>query len=127
MKLIKDIIENELKIKDFYLLRKFYVRGFDKFFKSYTWAIAFLILNGQMEADNKGIHKRNRLYKNLLLKRNVNDKEIKKLNKLINEDFRIINKAITQIEKINENLSNSYGSFYRHGIIAVDMDEFPLD
>lgn len=42
-------------------------------------------------------------------------------------DLKIINLAVSSIEKINENITGAYGSFYRPGLVAVDMDEYPME
>jgi len=122
--LLSSIIEKQLEIKDFYLLRKFYSRAFYKFYQAYAISIAFLTIQDKLEINNIELNKRMRLYKKLIIKKEVTDKDLKKFNYLTNKDFKIINYAMQELEKIESNI-NAYGSYYRPGRVAVDTDEFP--
>lgn len=122
MKLIKNIIEKRLEKKNFYELRRLYIRAFWEHLQIYTLAICFL----KIPINKKEIRKRNNLYKKILLKRSVNNSDIIQITKIMNLDFVIINKAIDEIEKIKSE-SVSYGSYYIPGRVAIDVDDFPID
>lgn len=122
MRLFKDIMEKRLDKKNFYELRRFYLRAFWEHLQ--IFAIAVSVLNIQI--TKKEIRRRNKLYKNILLKGTTTEQDIRRINKIMNKDFKTISDSINYIQKLNE-VSVSYGSFYQPGRVAVDMDEFPID
>lgn len=123
MELFKEIIEKKLEKKSFCELRRLYVRAFWDHLQVYTLAVVIL----GIEVSKKDIRRRNNVYKKMLIKGSVNQSDIRKMSKIINADFRIINNSVELITKINESTFASYGSFYQPGRVAVDMDEYPID
>jgi len=123
MKLFKQIIEKELEIFEFYELRKHYARAIWKSYQAFCIAVAVL----GVEMNKKDIRIRNRMYHKLILKGNVNEREFEKLKKFMSNDFEMIKKSVEKIDNFNENMSFAFGQYHHPGIVAIDIDEFPIE
>lgn len=126
MEFILSIIEKELEQKNFFLIRKYYLRSFWKFLQIYNLSIAILESYEGIEFNYKEINLRNYFYKDLLLN-GIDSQKFRKMVNYMQKDFDLINKTITLLNGIKDTQTNYEGSYYRKGVIGVDMDEFPLD
>jgi hypothetical protein len=121
MRLLRHMIEKKIESSQYYQLKKFYGKYYWQFYQAFCLSCAVL----HIKLEKRDIKIRNKLYRKILLKKGLSNKQEEKMNNLMNLDMETITKALDYIQKINETSSTFIATYDKDkfiGILAQELD-----
>jgi len=120
VKIFEQIITKKINLSEEGLLNKSYLKSAWDFYIAYGIAVAFLGLKDKLS------RKKNRLFRIFIENPSLNNKIYNKFNKLMSEDYNIINLALNQIHKIVEETGSfGFDELNEPDVIGILDYEFP--
>lgn len=97
------------------------------FYSALTMAMVYLEDSQAFKIDERKLYLRFLLYSELnVMPLQINSKRYVILNRLIHEDIRYINRAITLMKKDKEELEGHLGTLRKRGTVGVAVYEYTL-
>lgn len=119
MRLIKQMIEKKLESYQNYSIKKNIIRSIWQFYQSIALANAFLEFNDAPIFTNQQIKIRNKLYQKIILKRNLNTKEVIKMDNFITMDIEILNNCFEIFDKFKSEARYDVPDFNKDSFVAI--------
>lgn len=121
--LLRQMIESVMEKYQNYSIKKNYIRAFWEFYSAFNLSYSVLKFYNQIEIKKRDIRIRNKLFKKILEKGKLDEKDFQKVNKHINKDREVITNAIDFLDKLGERNENIVLETDREDYIAVLASE----
>lgn len=119
MRLLKMMIEKKLENFQNYSIKKYYRRAFWQFYQALSICLAVSKFYNLPTLAKSEINGRNIIYNHISSKGRLNEENFKRMNKFINNDFKIIFSTIEYLDKLNEGTETNVSDIERDQFIGV--------